>query len=408
MVRRWALLCVLLFVALAPPTPAEDIPIGMSAAFTGQSRALGIELYRGSIAVLDQVNREGGVHGHKIVLKAYDDGYNPLPAVSNTSRLVDRDGVFLLFDYVGTPTVTRVLPLLKMDAPKSVFLLFPFTGALPQRVPPYGHYVFNLRASYYQETEGLVDHFADRGFTRFGVFYQIDAYGRSGWEGTRTALAKRGLHLAGESTYQRGAEFTEDMSRQVEILRQERADVVISVGSYAACAAFIRDARNAGWKVPVANLSFVGAESLLALLRQEGQRRGRDYTGNLVISQVVPSYEATNLPAVRDYRELLGHLGNRLPPEIHAADYAPLPLSSVSFEGFLNARLLVEILRRLGDPPLRTRLAETIESIHDLDLGIGVPVSFGVDRHQGMDTVFYTTVRDGRLVPLDDWSQFVP
>ena len=157
------------------------------------SRALGIELYRGSMAYLEPVNRRGGIHGKKIVIRADDDGYDPTPAIRNTIKLVDDDDVFLLVNYVGTPTVTRVLPLLKNYRKKHVYLFFPFTGAQPQRQPPYSDFVFNLRASYQNETEGLVDHFVRVGRTKIAIFYQADAYGRGGWEGVKDALGRHGL-----------------------------------------------------------------------------------------------------------------------------------------------------------------------------------------------------------------------
>ena len=168
--------------------PTNEIVVGMSGPFSGPSRSLGIELYRGSMAYFDSINGKGGVHGRKIVIKAYDDGYNPIPAIANTVRLIEKDHVFLLFDYVGTPTTTRCLPLLKLHRDQSMFLFFPFTGAEPQRQPPYGEFVFNFRPSYYQETGGLVEHFFEIGRKKIGVFYQIDAYGRNGWEGVRAAL----------------------------------------------------------------------------------------------------------------------------------------------------------------------------------------------------------------------------
>ena len=182
----------------------RDIVLGMSAAFRGPSRGLGIELYRGTMAYLEHVNRNGGIDGRKIVIKAYDDGYNPLPAIENTIRLVEKDDPFLLYGYVGTPTVTRILPLLKLYQERKIYLFCPFTGALPQRQPPYDQFVFNLRASYYQETAGLVDHLVDIGRERIAVFYQIDAFGRGGWDGVRTALAGKKLRVVGEATYRRG------------------------------------------------------------------------------------------------------------------------------------------------------------------------------------------------------------
>jgi ABC-type branched-subunit amino acid transport system substrate-binding protein len=194
---------------------ADEIELGMSATFTGPSRSLGIELYRGSKAYFDHINSRGGVHGRKVVVRAYDDGYNPGPAIDNTVRLIEEDGVFLLFNYVGTPTTTRCLPLLRRSREQSVLLFCPFTGTQPQRQQPYDEFVFNLRASYYQETAGLVDHFVQLGRKRVAVFYQIDAYGRNGWEGVRAALDRHGLKMTGEATYRRGTTFDASLKQQV-------------------------------------------------------------------------------------------------------------------------------------------------------------------------------------------------
>jgi len=390
----------------AQRSQAEEIVLGMSAAFSGPSKGLGIELYRGSMAFFEHVNSRGGVHGHKLVIKAYDDGYNPTPAIDNTIRLIETDHVFLLFNYVGTPTTTRCLPLLKRHRDQSVLLFFPFSGAQPQRHQPYGDFVFNLRASYYQETAGLVDHFVAIGRKRVAVFYQIDAYGRNGWEGVRLALARHGLKMAGETTYRRGTAFNESLRQQVDILRKTDADAVISVGSYAACAAFIRDARDAGWDVPIANVSFVGSENLLQVLQQTGKAKGTDYTQDLINSQVVPSYHDLMLPAVREYRQLMESYQTMPPPELLKDTYQPLRYSFVGLEGFLNAKLLVSILDKMGPPFERERLKQASESMAALDLGMGVPISFGKDHHQAIDRVYYTVVQDGRFEPLADWKRW--
>ena len=185
-----------------------EIVLGTSAAFTGPSRGLGIELYRGATAYFDYVNENGGIHGRMVRLKLYDDGYQPVPAVTNTMKLMLEDKVYALFGYVGTPTVTRVLPMLKKFQDEDFLLFFPFTGAQPQRELPYGDFAFNLRASYRQETAGLVDNFIKTGRDRIAVFYQADAYGRSGWAGVRSALKKYDLSMVGEATYRRGTKFT--------------------------------------------------------------------------------------------------------------------------------------------------------------------------------------------------------
>ena len=380
-----------------------EIVLGVSAAFSGPSRGLGIELYRGANAYFDHVNRAGGVGGRKIVLKTYDDGYQPNPAVTNTMTLVLQDQVFALFGYVGTPTVTRVLPMLKKFQGRKAYLFFPFTGAQPQREPPYGDFAFNLRASYRQETAGLVDNFVSIGNKRIAVFYQADAYGRSGWAGVRLAMSRHGVQIVGEATYRRGAKFSGSMRRLVEILKQSNPSAVICIGSYAACAAFLRDAVDLGLEVPIANLSFVGSENLLKLIT-EGRDDSQRYTRLLVNSQVVPSYEDVSIPAVRQYREIMDHHDPQLPSHLLKEDYTPFSYSFVSLEGFLNAKLMVEILRRLGDQPDRNRLEDAVFTIRDFDIGISERVSFGPDRRQGLQQVYYTVVESGRFVTLEGWE----
>lgn len=382
----------------------SEFLLGMSAAFSGPSRGLGIELHRGASACFEHVNRQGGIGGRRVRIRSYDDGYQPDPAVNNTMTLMLEDRVFLLFGYVGTPTVTRVLPMLKKFQDRDTYLFFPFTGAAPQREPPYGDFAFNLRASYAQETAGLVDNFVAVGRRRIAVFYQADAYGRSGWSGVRAALGRHGEAIAGEATYRRGTKFTDIMRAQVDILKKTDPDAVICIGSYAACAAFARDAVDLGLRVPMANLSFVGSENLLKLLL-ETHADAEPYTRLLVNSQVVPSYEDVTIPAVREYRDLMSRYDPQAPEELVKEPYSPFPYSFVSLEGFLDAKLLVEILQRLGDQPARQGLEQAVFSIEDFDLGIGERVSFGPGRRQGLQRVYYTVVEDDRFVTLDDWGE---
>jgi ABC-type branched-subunit amino acid transport system substrate-binding protein len=397
--------CLLLVLLVRGRAPAAEIVIGMSAAFTGPSRGLGIEFYRGAMAWFTEVNRTG-IDGNKIVLRAYDDGYNPEPAIANTRKLITEDKALLLFGYVGTPTVTRVLPLLKLHEKSSVYLFCPFTGAEPMRQGPFADQVYNLRASYRDETAGLVNHFLRIGRKRIAVFYQIDAYGRSGWDGVRRALERKGLKMCAEATYRRGAHFLDRMTAQVAILERGKPDAVICVGAYAACAAFIRDARDAGLTVPIANLSFVGSENLLGLLGEHGRAKGTDYTEDLINSQVVPCYTQTDLPAVKLYRNLMNKHRPSVPVELTNRAYLPVHYSFTSLEGFLGARLVVEVLRKLGPSLDRRRLAQAADSLENVDLGLLRKVSFGPGKRQAMSKIYYTVARGGVFVPLVDWSRW--
>ncbi|EGB15267.1 Extracellular ligand-binding receptor [Pseudodesulfovibrio mercurii] len=405
-----AALFALLVVLLRPaPVPAgteadRELVFGMSAAFTGANGELGIEYYRGLMAYIEYYNARAGEHGRTIRVKPANDGYNPAPCFQNTVNFIVRDHIFALAAYVGTPTATHVLPLLQKFEDRHVCMLFPFTGAQPLRAEPFGKYVFNLRASYFDETRALVDHLLDVGRDRVGVFYQSDAYGRTGWDGVRRALAAHGLHIVAEAAYRRGAAFGQDFTFEARHLMDAGVDAIIVVGTYASQAAFIRDARNQGCGLPIAGLSFTDSDKMLDLLKAESERTGTDYTRDLIQSQVVPSYEETDLPGVRFYREVMGKYEGGIMPS--GEPYSPRRYSFVSFEGFLNGRLLAELVRRMGDNPSRERIPEVMESIRDFDLGIGVNARFGPGRHQGLDAIYLTTVRDGRFRSIGSWERW--
>jgi len=405
-----AALLTLLAVLWLGPVQARaegerELVFGMSAAFTGANGELGIEYYRGLMAYLEYYNVRVGDDGWTIRVEPANDGYNPGPCFQNTVNFIVRDDVFALAAYVGTPTATHVLPLLQKFADRHVYMLFPFTGAQPLRDDPFGRYVFNLRASYFDETRVLVSRLLDVGRGRIGVFYQSDAYGRAGWDGVRRALAAHGLHIASEAAYRRGASFGQDFSFEARHFLDAGVDAIIVVGTYASQAAFIRDVRNAGGDLPIAGLSFTDGDKMLDLLKAEGQRAGRDYTTDLIQSQVVPSYEETDLPGVRLYRKIMGAYKGGVVPS-GGEGYSPRRYSFVSFEGFLNGMLLGEMVKRMGDDPRRERIPGTMESIRDFDLGIGVNAHFGPNRHQGLDAVYLTTVKDGRFRFVDSWERW--
>jgi ABC-type branched-subunit amino acid transport system substrate-binding protein len=393
--------------ASATGVTAKEIRVGMSAAFKGTAAGLGTEFYRGAQAYYDDVNARGGLYGRMLTVMGLDDNYEPLPCVKNTIQLLEKDSVFFLSNYVGTPTLTRALPVIKRYADQHVVLVGNFTGAQPQREAPYAEHVFNIRASYRQEMAALVDRFWQLGARNLGVYSQADAYGRSGTDGVSRALASRGGRIAAETTYQRGAKFEDDMSPAVNALRRAGVDAVLCTGAYQGCGAFVRTARDLGWTVPISNVSFVGSDAMLRLLVQYGKTTGRDYTRALVNSQVVPSYDDAALPGVAEYRGLMERYNPALPPALRDDKYAPQRYSFISLEGYVNARVIVEALRRAGPNPSRAGFRQALESLRGLDLGIGAALTFGPERHQGLDSVYFTRVDGDRWVPITDWSSAV-
>jgi branched-chain amino acid transport system substrate-binding protein len=387
-------------------TPRE-IRIGMSAAFRGTAAGLGAEFYRGAQACYLDVNARGGLYGRSIAVVALNDGYEPIPCINNTMQLIETQNVFFLSNYVGTPTLTRALPVIRRYSDQHVVLVGNFTGAQPQREPPYVDQVFNIRASYRQEMMALVDRFWQLGARKFAVYYQIDAYGRSGTDGVARGLAQQGARIVAEATYSRGARFEDDMTPAVKQLQAAGAEVVLCTGAYQGCGAFVKAARDLGWRVPISNLSFVGSDAMLALLVAHGRAKGRDYTRALVNSQVMPSYDDVSLPGVAEYRAAMDRYDPPVPPALRDPTYGIQKYSFISLEGFINAKVIVEALRRTGPAPTRLGFRQALESLKNLDVGIGAPLTFSRERHQGLDSVYFTRVHNDRWVPISDWAAAV-
>src|SRR5450432_1645127 len=234
-------------------TPAT-IVIGESAAFSGPAQALGNEMRAGAMAYFQSVNAAGGVFGRKIELRSLDDGYEIDRAAANTKKLID-DGVFLLFGYVGTPTSNASKPI--FTAAKVPFV-GAFTGAESLR-NPLNRYIFNIRASYFDETDKIVGQMAGQTLDKIAVFYQNDDYGKAGLAGVERAMQKRNLKIVATGTVERN---TVDVAAAVAAIAKENPQGVVMISAYKSCAAFIKAMRAAGLNPQFMNVSFVGSKAL--------------------------------------------------------------------------------------------------------------------------------------------------
>lgn len=356
----------------------KEIHIGSSLALDGHARYLGNQMLQGALSYINHINEKSPVHGRTIKVTALDDGYDPPKCLYNTQRLILEHKVFALFCYVGTPTTVRTIPLLNEAGIPLVGML---TGASRLRTPV-NPYLINIRPSYYQETRAAVEYLVKSlGFNKIAVFYQYDEYGFDGLRGTEIALLKHGLKPVGKGSYIRG---TKNVETGLNNIMRSRAQAVVMIGTYDPCARFIRLAKQQNFHPVFQNVSFVGSEALLKRLGEAGE--------SVLITQVVPppepKYHPKQLPGVREYLSLL----NKYYPESSP--------SFVGLEGYINARVLVEGLKRAGKNINRKKFIRAIESINDFDLGISSSLSFGPVDHQGLDRIYFTIIQDQQIKPL--------
>jgi branched-chain amino acid transport system substrate-binding protein len=339
-------------VALPAWAQSSRIVLGQSAAFTGPAAQLGIQMNMGAKIFFDGLNAAGGVNGHGIELRTFDDGYEPDRCKANTERLI-KDDVFALFGYVGTPTCLAAWP---MVTESKIPFFGPFTGAEALRDPLYRS-VFHLRASYYDETALIVKQLTTLDLKKIAVFYQDDAYGKAGLAGVKRALKPLGLEPVALGTVERN---TVKVAQAVQDIVSKSPDAVVQISAYKSCAAFIREARKAGYGGTFYNVSFVGTQALADELGAEGR--------GVMISQVMPFPFSTTTPISREYLDAVRKAGGDAKP-----NYS-------SMEGYLAAKVIAEGLKRAGRNPSRDALINGLESIQNASFG-DFRVNFGPKSH---------------------------
>ena len=354
------------FQAVARAQGDSPLVLGQSAAFTGPAAQLGIQFYQGAKLMFDQYNAQGG--GRRVEIKYLDDGYEPERCAANTRKLID-DDVFALFGYIGTPTSLAALPLAVKD---KVPFIAPFTGAMSLR-DPFQRNVFHVRASYNDETALIVKQLTHLGLSKIAVFYQNDAYGKAGLDGVTLALAQQNLKPVAQATVERNSV---DVAAAVKSLVAARPDAVVQVSAYKSCAAFIREARKAGYGGTFYNVSFVGTQALADELGKDG--------AGVVVSQVVPSpYNSANA-ITREFADAVRKAG--------AGN-----INYSSLEGYLAAKVVTEGLRRAPGRATRDGLIAGLESIERQQFG-GFDVSFSQRNHVASKFVELSMIAgDGRI-----------
>jgi len=355
-----------------PGITDTKVTIGMSGPFSGTNGAYGIDMRTVIQAYFEQVNKSGGVNGRKLELVTLDDGYETDRTVANTKALLDEKNAFALLAFYGSSPTTEAMN--KVFGPARVPLLGTISGAGTLREPisqnPNSRYMFNVRASYADETEAIVNQLVSLGLKNIGVFYQNDGFGKSGLDGVTVALKKHNLAPSVAATVERNSV---DVAAAVDAIAKAKPQAIIMVTLYKPTTAFVKAMKKANQSPMFMTLSPVGTEQLVAELGAEARGIG--------ISQVMPYPWNDVVPMVRDYQKLVGGKGG---------------YSYYGIEAYAMARVMVDALRRMGKEGSREKLMAALESTN-LDMG-GLRVGFSPANRQGSRFVELTVIGPGGKV----------
>ena len=370
-------------IASAGPVPPPPIKIGMTAALTGPTAELGLQMKLGIDIYFAKVNSKGGIEARPLKLIALDDQYEPRLAAPNMRQLIDQDRVLAIIGNVGTPTAIVTVPIANE---KHVLIFGALSGAQVLRQTPPDRYVFNLRADYQEETAAMISGLLSLGIKpdEIAFFTQNDAYGDAGYNGAIKAINAAGYPIE-ELPHVRYSRNTlnveEGLAELLELPTPPKA--IIIVGVHAPAAKFIKLAKQEFPNTLFLNVSFVGSMQFAKELGPEGN--------GVIVTEVVPLMNK-DLPAYREYQEDMKTYG---PPNAQ--------FGFISFEGFLVAKLFVIGLKAAAANHQLTRegIINTFENMKDVDIGIGVPVAFDKNNHQALHEVWPMIIENGQYVPLN-------
>ena len=348
----------------------QPLVLGQSAAFSGPSAQLGQQYNLGAQLYFDKLNASGGINGRPVLLKKLDDGYEPERCAANTRQLIS-EGVFALFGYVGTPTSVAALPL-ATEAKLPFFA--PLTGAQALR-DPYNRFAVHVRASYFDETAAIVKQTTSVGIQKIAVFHQNDGYGQAGLAGVKRALAVLKLEPVAVGTVERNST---DVSAALTEILSKSPEAIVQIGTYKACAVFIRLARKAGFVGNFYNVSFVGTQALLDELGT--------LASGVVVSQVMPFPYSPVSPISTDYLNALKADGSR--------GVSP---NYSGMEGYVAARVFAEGARRAGKNLTRDSFLAAVQGLSGVNMG-GFNLNFGPQKNTGSSFVELTLLtKDGNV-----------
>jgi hypothetical protein len=263
------------------------------------------------------------------------------------------------------------------------------TGAGLLRRDPPDRYVFNYRASYAEETNAVVRYLVrvrHLHTDQIAVFAQHDAFGDAGYDGV--AKAVRALNGDDAAILRLGYERnTVDIDKAIAGLRAHKRTVraIVMVAAYRPAAKFIERTRDISPGMIYTNVSFVDSTALAAELMLQGPH----FADGVIVTQVVPAVDSY-ASAVLKYKHALAKYQGEETPDF------------VSFEGYVDGSLLLEGLRRAGPQPDTEKLVDGLESIRNLDLGLGTLISFGPSEHQGSHKVWGTQLNaQGHYDPIE-------
>ncbi|QDL56714.1 ABC transporter substrate-binding protein [Rhodoferax aquaticus] len=359
-------------LALVSPTLAladsKPIVLGQTYVQSGPLASLSTDPLLGIRAMLESVNRSGGIGGRPIELRQLDDAYDTARASANVKQLVGDGAVAILMPIGTSSSVGAVKTANELKVP----IVGPYTGAAP--VMKHTDYGFPVRISFEEECARIVNHLFTLGVTRIAFAHNDNPGARAAMESAKSFIEQRGTKMIGSVAIKNDAS---DAAAQAQELAKLKPEVVVFSASNDVTAKFIQAYRATGAGATFYSLSFLNGAQLFKTI-------DKDAVG-VVISQVVPYPWNVAMPIVIEYQAAMKKIG------VSDVSYA-------SLEGYVSAKVVVEALKQAGPNPSAEKVKTALETFKALNLG-GVTLRYTPTEHLGINFSELSMLRkDGSFI----------
>jgi branched-chain amino acid transport system substrate-binding protein len=300
------------------------------------------------------VNDEGGINGRKIDFISYDDSYSPPKTVEQARKLVESDGVLLIFNSLGTPTNSAIHRYMNQ---KKVPKLFVATGATKWADPKQFPWTMGWQPNYQTEARIYARYILEhKPNAKIAVLYQNDDYGKDYLKGLVDGLGDKAGMIVAKDSYD-VSEPT--ISSHIVNLEASGADVLFAVATPKFAAQTIREVRQLAWN-PLFILNNVSA-SVGAVLKPAGFENA---TG-IISAAYMKDETDPKWASEPDSKEWAAFLDKYMPD----ADKSDAGIAV----GYSVARTLVHVLKACGDNLTRENVMKQAASLKDFDPGLLLP-----------------------------------
>ena len=354
----------------------DKISTGAWIAMSGALAYPGTSFMYSTEAYLKYVNDQGGINGRKLEYIAYNDDYEPPKSVAAAKKLLEKDQVFMFITPMGTGTTAAARPV----AEETKTIIFGPGSGSPMFTKPYNPLFFLTIINYYDQMYLVVDYLVkERGLKKIALFGGKGEIGQVTREGTVERLKKYGLEIA---AYDEAGPTDVDVSAQFNKLRGAGSEAVIISATPKPATLMLQEMQKNNWK-PVT--------VLYGPITDQVPGMGKEAAEGVICVQMYPPPES-NLPEIQKHRDIM-------------KKYADKDINTYTIWGYINAKIVVEVLKRLGNNITTENFIKEAEKFRNWDTGLGLKITFTSTSHDGSKMAYFTIVKGGKLEKFRDWME---